>query len=42
MNDFVGKESENMRKFLANISVSKNLIDVRNLYLLNSILDNRS
>jgi hypothetical protein len=23
MNDFVGKESENMRKFLANISVSK-------------------
>jgi len=23
MNDFVGKESENMRRFLANISVSK-------------------
>jgi hypothetical protein len=23
MNDFVGKESENMRRFLANISVNK-------------------
>lgn len=38
MNDFVGKESENMRRFLANISVRiKNKIFIN---YINSILDN--